>query len=151
VLREPVLRDPVLREPVLREPVLREPVLREPELREPELRDDDELREPVLRDPELRDDAELREPVLRDPELRDDDELREVDRERLLELLERLVLRRLVARWSRGISARTISLTRRSSSDERNLAMRSSSRRMLRASCAVSRSPTAVANTSMRV
>lgn len=70
-------------------------------------------------------------------------------RDRLVERVDRE--RRVVARWSRGISARTTSLTSRSISARRNFAIRSSSRRMLRASWAVSRSPTAVASVSMRV
>jgi hypothetical protein len=138
----PVLRELVLRELELRVPELREPVLREPELREPE------LREPELRDPELRDDAELRELVLRERALERLVPPLVPERDRVVVRRER---RRVLARWSRGISARTISLTRRPSSDWRNLAIRSSSRRMLRASCAVSRSPTSVAKTSSRV
>jgi hypothetical protein len=55
------------------------------------------------------------------------------------------------ARWSRGISALTSSFTSRFSSASRNLAIRSSSRRIDFASCAVSLSPTSVANVSTRL
>jgi hypothetical protein len=79
--------------------------------------------------------------------------LRPEDRDWLeaeLELLRRRE-RPEPARWSRGISARTSALTSRVSSESRNFAMRSSSRRMDRASCAVSRSPTSVENASSRL
>lgn len=111
--------------------------------------------EPLLRELEReefeREEFE-REEADREEFEREDPERAEVERERLPEapprllvrdpdrlLLERLVLvlvreRRRVARWSRGMSARTTSLTRRPISARRNLAMRSSSRRMLRAS-----------------
>jgi hypothetical protein len=122
---------------VLREPVAREPLLRElPELRELELRD--EPRElPVLRDELERE----RVPPLERPLAR--------------ELLDerRVVLRRLrvvLARCPRGTSARTTSFTRRASSASRNFAIRSSSRLIPFASCAVSLSPTASANVWMR-
>lgn len=128
--REPEARVPEVREPVLREPVLREPVLREDALRELVLREE-EARAPVLR-----------EEVERD-RLADD-----VERERLEDVDRR---RDREGRWSRGISVRTMSLTSRPSSDVRNFAIRSSSRRMLRASWAVSRSPTSVAKISIRV
>jgi hypothetical protein len=116
----PPLRDepPLLREePLLlrEEPPLRElPVLRE-ELREEVLRLD-----PLLRDelPPLRDELP---PLREEPPLLRDDALRPWDR--LLELLEldrlRLVVlrrERVFVRSSRGISARTTSLTRRSNS-----------------------------------
>ena len=71
-----------------------------------------------------------------------------------LALVRRVVRRRgrvPPARSERGISALTSSLTKRVSSASRNLAIRSSSRRMLLASWAVSRSPTSVANASRRV
>lgn len=69
------------------------------------------------------------------------------DLELLLELERRVERRRRVvlARWARGTSARTTSLTRRPSSASRNLAIRSSSRLIALASWAVSRSPTASA------
>jgi hypothetical protein len=92
-----------------------------------------------------------------DPELeleRDRDEAEfELERELLgRELLDRRPVRRPpLARWSRGISALTTSLTRRFSSASRNFAMRSSSRRIDLASWAVSRSPTSVASASMRL
>ncbi len=64
------------------------------------------------------------------------------------------VLRRrrrpVLARWSRGISALTSAFTSRPSSAPRNFVMRSSSRRIDFANCAVSRSPTSVASVSMR-
>ena len=131
--------------PDLREPVLREPVLRELEA----LRD----RPPdwLLREPD---------PLLREPErLLEPDRLLELDRPlarervRVLER-ERLVERRrrpvVDARRGRGISARTTSLTSRASSASRNFAMRSSSRLIAFASCAVSRSPTSSASVWMR-
>jgi hypothetical protein len=116
--------------------------------------------DPLLRlDPLPRED--VRPPLLRDelPLLRDELPLLREDvlRDRLLDPLEldrlRLVLRRerVFVRSSRGISARTTSLTRRPSSESRNFAIRSSSRRMLRASWAVSRSPTSVASVSIRL
>ena len=118
-----------------------------------------------MRPDPLRELEERDEPEERDELEREEPELRDVVRERLPEALarlppvrerdrlaERLVREdRAVARWSRGMSARTTSLTSRPISARRNLAIRSSSRRMLLASCAVSRSPTAVASVSMRV
>jgi hypothetical protein len=142
--------DPLLRldPPLPLDPLLRLDPLPREDVRPPLLRD--EL--PLLRDelPLLRDEL----PLLRDelPLLRED-----VLRDRLLDPLEldrlRLVLRRerVFVRSSRGISARTTSLTRRPSSESRNFAIRSSSRRMLRASWAVSRSPTSVASVSIRL
>jgi hypothetical protein len=167
-LEPPLLRpeeDPPLRlDPLLLlrpEPLLLrlDPLLLRPELRPP-LRDEPLLlrdEPPVLRE-ELRDEALRLDPLLRDelPLLRDELLLRL--RDRVLEPLEldrlRLVVLRRerdLVRSSRGISARTTSLTRRPSSESRNFAMRSSSRLMLRASCAVSRSPTSVASVSMRL
>jgi hypothetical protein len=135
--------DPLLRldPPLPLDPLLRLDPLPREDVRPPLLRD--EL--PLLRDelPLLRDEL----PLLREDVLRD----------RLLDPLEldrlRLVLRRerVFVRSSRGISARTTSLTRRPSSESRNFAIRSSSRRMLRASWAVSRSPTSVASVSIRL
>jgi hypothetical protein len=55
------------------------------------------------------------------------------------------------ARWSRGISALTSAFTSRVNSASRNFAMRSSSRRIDLASCAVSRSPTSLARVSIRL
>src|SRR6187551_1835617 len=78
----------------------------------------------------------------------DCDLLREVRRGRVLapDCLER----RSEGRCSRGMSALTTSLTNRLSSASRNLAMRSSSRRILLANWAVSRSPTSSARASSR-
>jgi hypothetical protein len=59
--------------------------------------------------------------------------------------------RREVERWSEGISVRTTSLVSVAICFSRNLAMRSSSRRMARASLAVSSSPTASASVSIAV
>jgi hypothetical protein len=129
-----------------------------------EVERDEPDRDEVDRDEVDRDEPERVEPERVEPE-REDPELRDVVRERLPELLARLLVRErdrplerlererrvLVARWSRGMSARTTSLTSRPISVRRNLAIRSSSRRMLFASCAVSRSPTSVASVSMRV
>ena len=149
---EPLLRDPELRalerrvpeplEPVLREPVVREPLPRElPELRELELRD--EPREL----PELRDELEReRVPPLERPLVRP--LVRELLDERRVVVRRRL--RVVLARWPRGTSARTTSFTRRASSASRNFAIRSSSRLIPFASCAVSLSPTASANVWMR-
>ena len=124
------------------------PVARELELRELE-EGDPVPREPVPREPEPLREPELRElALLRELELRDAVPLLVRERDVLPDRLER---EREVARWSRGMSDRTISLTRRPSSEVRNFAIRSSSRRMLRASWAVSRSPTSAANTSIRV
>jgi hypothetical protein len=75
--------------------------------------------------------------------------LRERDRE--LDDVDRRPERRGLARWSLGTSALTRAFTSRGSSPVRYLAMRSSSVRMLLASFAVSRSPTSLANVSMRV
>ena len=139
------------------DPPLREVERAEPDRDEPERVEPD--RDEVDRDEPERDELERVEPEREEPELRD------VVRERLPEALARLLVRErdrlverlgrdrreLVARWSRGMSARTTSLTSRPISARRNLAIRSSSRRMLLASCAVSRSPTAVASVSMRV
>ena len=111
-------------------------------------------------------DAALRA-VLR-AELRDDeDDLRELLRELLLPLVVERVLRerdeaarlRLdverrrpdCARWSRGISFLTRSLTSCGISFSRYRAVFSSSRRMSRASFAVSLSPTSVASVSIVV
>jgi hypothetical protein len=55
------------------------------------------------------------------------------------------------ARWSLGISALTTAFTSRGSSASRNFAIRSSSRRIDLASCAVSLSPTSLAKVSIRV
>ncbi len=132
----------------------------EPEPRddvEPELRDDEaELR---FEEAELRfEEAELRAAVDRaDPALREaEPEVRRVEalelRDELAPVRERLLLRRVPEeRWSRGISARTTSLTSRVSSASRNFAIRSSSRRIARASCAVSLSPTSLASVSNRL
>ena len=141
---EPLLREePVLR--LLREDPEPEPLLRE----EPVLR---LLREDPEPEPLLREEPVLR--LLRDDELLDpdDDRVRLPERPPLeLRLELRVELDRLlVERSSRGISARTISLTSRVNSALRNFAIRSSSRRMLLASWAVSRSPTSPANVSMR-
>jgi len=139
------------------DPPLREVERAEPDRDEPERVEPD--RDEVDRDEPERDELERVEPEREEPELRD------VVRERLPEVLARLLVRErdrlverlerdrreLVARWSRGMSARTTSLTSRPISARRNLAIRSSSRRMLFASCAVSRSPTAVASASMRL
>ena len=118
-------------------------------LREPELPREDEARDPLLRVP-----LALREfePVLRELALLLRDVARELEvRARVpLELVLGRRFRVAVARWSRGISARTSSLTKRVSSASRNLAMRSSSRRTALASCAVSRSPTASASVRIR-
>jgi hypothetical protein len=78
-----------------------------------------------------------------------------LDRDELLEPRERVRLeerrrRVVVARSDLGTSARTTSLTRRPSSASRNFAIRSSSRLIDFASCAVSRSPTVSANVWMR-
>ena len=54
-------------------------------------------------------------------------------------------------RCARGTSARTTAFTSRSSSASKNLTIRSSSRRIVRASFAVSRSPTSMANVSSRI
>lgn len=128
----------------------------------------------LLRDEELRvaperrrPDVPLREPdreVERPLELRVVDrplEERDVDRPlvelRLVErdavLVRRRVLRRLrvvVARCDLGTSALTTSFTSRASSASRNLAIRSSSRLIDFASCAVSLSPTASAKVWIR-
>lgn len=130
---------------------LREPERARERLEPPPLRDDPE-RDAVERDPVERDDPD-RDPVERErlpdavarevarerdrlpvdrlePELELDREL-EVDLELELELERE---RRGLARWSRGMSARTTSLTSRPISVSRYLAIRSSSRRMARAS-----------------
>jgi hypothetical protein len=158
--REVVWRLPDPAEAPLRELPLRLreelPVLREPLFDDPLLLRDDAL---LLRDEDdallLRDEDDA--VLLRDEPLLPEELLARL-RDRLLEPLELdrdrlLALRRErgLARSSRGISARTTSLTSRSSSESRNFAIRSSSRRMLLASCAVSRSPTAVANVSIRL
>jgi hypothetical protein len=89
----------------------------------------------LLRDEPL--DFRAEPPLFRDEEL----ELRDLLLERLLE--------RLVARSDAGISSWTTALVSVSICPATNLAIRSSSRRMPRASCAVSLSPTAFASTSM--
>jgi hypothetical protein len=151
-----------LREPARARERLAPPLLREPELRDDDDPDRDEVerddpeRDAVERDDPDRDAAERDDPD-RDAAERDDPDRDAAERERLPEpvvrllvrdrddrlLVERLALalelerereRRGVARWSRGISARTTSLTSRPSSASRYLAIRSSSRRMLRAS-----------------
>jgi hypothetical protein len=55
------------------------------------------------------------------------------------------------ARWSLGISTLTTAFTSRVISALRNFAMRSSSRRIDFANCAVSLSPTSIASVSIRV
>jgi hypothetical protein len=111
----------------------------------------------------LRDEPdELRLRLELDPEPEPERDRDEPEFELERELLDRALLDRApldrrevrrppLARWSRGISAFTTSLTRRFSSASRNLAMRSSSRRIDLASWAVSRSPTSVASASMRL
>jgi hypothetical protein len=146
----------------------------EPELRvlrddEPELRVLREEPEPLreLRDdepPELRAEVERRddEPELRvlrdDPELRELEPLRERDdveplrlREDDDELRRRELLRRPVERCDAGISAVATAFVSCGIRRSRNFNMRSSSRRMRLASCAVSLSPTAVASVSIAV
>lgn len=124
------------------EPERDEPDRDEPEREEPDRdRPPDELdRERLLVERLL----ELDPPVDRD----------ELDRDRPPDELERERLRArrrvVVARSARGTSARTTSLTRRPSSASRNFAIRSSSRLIALASCAVSRSPTASAKVWMR-
>ena len=76
------------------------------------------------------------------------DLLRVVRRDRVF-VLEPFA-RRTDRRCSRGMSALMTSLTNRFSSASRNLAMRSSSRRILLANWAVSRSPTSSARASSR-
>jgi hypothetical protein len=111
-------------------------------------RDPDELRDPdEFRDPdEARDPEELRD----EDEFRDEDELRD-DEEDLDAEDDRPPERDGLARWSRGTSSLTSALTSRGSSADKNFAIRSSSRRVRLASCAVSRSPTSLAKVSMRV
>jgi hypothetical protein len=148
----PLLRDRV---PLLRELLEREEPDRDEFEREVDERDDperDELEREEL--PERLADVPLRE---RPPDDRLLELERLVGRERPEERdplpeRERLVERRrvVVARSDRGTSARTTSFTSRPSSASRNFAIRSSSRLMDLASCAVSLSPTASAKVWMR-
>jgi hypothetical protein len=133
--------------------------------REPDREDERPDREDDLvpdRDEErVRDRDEDDERLDREDDEREPDrprvDLLDPDRERPLLLARELfrdeerLARRGERRWSEGISDLTTSLTRRCSSAFRNFAIRSSSRRMLLASWAVSRSPTASASDSSRV
>src|SRR3954447_7252599 len=120
------------------------------QLREPErLRDREPDREPLLDD---------REPFVERARVREPD--RELAfgfaRDPLLELvrLRELELRRrepVVGRWSLGTSARATAFASCGMRPSRYFAMRSSSRRMARATFAVSRSPTASAKASIAV
>jgi hypothetical protein len=166
--RDELARDPLeldfarLDEPVRDEPVRDELVREEPEREPLDLaRVDEPERDELARDEPERElldaepDRELlaREPELREPELRDPlderlepfDELRELDDERRREL--DLPLRRSAA----GISSLATAFASCGICFSRNLAMRSSSRRMPRASLAVSLSFTASASASMPV
>jgi hypothetical protein len=142
-LREPP--EPLRDEPeLLREPP--EPPREEPEPDAlPEELERDELEADALRDEPPRG----REEPAVDPLESCDPRVRLEDRAGVAPARERD--RVVLARCSRGISAFTSSLTRRVCSLSRNLAMRSSSRRMVLASFAVSRSPTSLANASIRL
>lgn len=151
---EPVplpLRDRV---PLLRELLDLDPPPERDALDRDELDRDAPDRDELDRDELRPDDVPLRERPP-DERLLELDRLVERDRpdvpEALLERLRLLDRRRVVvARSERGISVRTTSLTSRPSSASRNFAMRSSSRLIALASCAVSLSPTASANVWMR-
>jgi len=142
-----VLRDELEREPLARvDAVLRDELEREPVERDPAERDPAE-RDPVDRDPLARVDAVLRDELAREP---DDDALAPRPFDELLDERRRLGERRPPPfRSAAGTSSRATAFASCWICRSRNLAIRSSSRRMPRASFAVSLSPTESANDSM--
>ena len=147
-LREPEVR----RVPDERDALLREVVLRAPDERFRAAEERARVPDERVRDPDERvREAELDERV-RGP----DERAREPERERFELLAAELVRdrdrRRVpVLRCLLGTSARATALASRGIRPSRYFAMRSSSRRMLRASFAVSLSPTAWAKVSIAV
>jgi len=145
------------REPLAREPLERVRVLLEPEraldAREPpDLDEPERERDPLERDaPERERELEEREPLERELEERDADREELRRGERALERDDERRRRRPPLRSAAGISSVATALVSCGMRRPRKSRMRSSSRRMRRASCAVSRSPTICARCSIAV